>query len=310
MSLRVLILLGALLVVASRSEAQVCTYSTDGALDFGSDTSYPTVERVTTTTITVTCSNLLSGIVNVRVCLDLPAGTSGVSVADRRLTSGGSSLQYQVYKDAAHTAIWGEGGSGVTLDFMNLTLGSPQTKSATLYGRVFAGQAGKPPGGYQSSLTPSAHWAGFLLILAPDCASVTGNPATLPPAAATFRIEPSCSVSATDLGFGTVSSLAGHAATSNLSVTCSPGHPYSIALDGGGSGDVGARRMSMGASTIDYQLYRDAGRTQPWGNSVGTVATGTGTGGAQSVSVYGYVPAQGPAAVGTYTDTITVSVTY
>ena len=48
-----------------------------------------------------------------------------------------------------------------------------------------------------------------------------------------------------------------------------------------------------------------------WGNTVGTnTIAGTGSGGSQSYTVYGRVPPQTTPAAATYTDTITVTVTY
>jgi spore coat protein U-like protein len=69
--------------------------------------------------------------------------------------------------------------------------------------------------------------------------------------------------------------------------------------------------MQNGAALVNYRLYRDAGRTQNWGNSIGTdTLAGTGNGAAQAITVYGRVPAQSTPAAGTYTDTVAVTVTY
>ena len=69
--------------------------------------------------------------------------------------------------------------------------------------------------------------------------------------------------------------------------------------------------MTSGGATINYSLYTDAGRTTVWGNTVGTDAvSATGNGASQSYTVYGRVPAQTTPAPATYTDTITVTVTY
>jgi len=69
--------------------------------------------------------------------------------------------------------------------------------------------------------------------------------------------------------------------------------------------------MVLGANSVAYQLYRDSGRTQVWGNTVGTdTVAGTGTGSAQPLTVYAIVPAQTTPPAGTYTDTVVVSVTH
>jgi spore coat protein U-like protein len=89
--------------------------------------------------------------------------------------------------------------------------------------------------------------------------------------------------------------------------------PYNIGLDAGtGTGaTVAARKMTNGANTITYSLYSDSGRTTVWGNTVGTnTVSATGNGASQTYTVYGRVPSQTTPAAATYTDTITVTVTY
>ena len=69
--------------------------------------------------------------------------------------------------------------------------------------------------------------------------------------------------------------------------------------------------MSAGANTVNYSLYSDSGRTTVWGNTIGTnTVAATGNGASQSYSVYGRVTAQTTPAPATYSDTVTVTVTY
>jgi spore coat protein U-like protein len=94
---------------------------------------------------------------------------------------------------------------------------------------------------------------------------------------------------------------------------CTNTTPYNIGLDAGtGTGaTVAARKMTNGANTITYSLYSDSGRTTVWGNTVGTnTVSATGNGASQTYTVYGRVPSQTTPAAATYTDTITVTVTY
>ena len=120
--------------------------------------------------------------------------------------------------------------------------------------------------------------------------------------------------SASTLDFGTTGVLSANVdATSTIQVQCTNTAPYNIGLDAGiGTGaTVSNRLMTSGATTISYAMYSNAGRTTNWGNTVGTdTVAGTGNGAAQSYTVYGRVPAQTTPALGTYTDTITVTVTY
>ena len=138
-------------------------------------------------------------------------------------------------------------------------------------------------------------------------------------ATSTFTVQmtvtSSCVInSASTLNFGSQGVLVANVDNaSTLQVQCTSTTPYNIGLDAGlGTGaTVAVRKMTNGASTINYSLYRDSGRTTVWGNTVGTnTVAGTGNGALQSYTVYGRVPPQATPAAATYSDTITVTVTY
>ncbi|MEX0732662.1 MAG: spore coat U domain-containing protein [Aquisalimonadaceae bacterium] len=129
------------------------------------------------------------------------------------------------------------------------------------------------------------------------------------------EVSGTCTVTATDLDFGTVDVTAtGNTdATSTISVTCTSGTDYDIGLDGGGAGDVGNREMSDGATGIlEYALYSDSGHSVDWGDVIDTdTVADTGTGTADDHTVYGRVPdGQTTVTAGSYSDTINVTVTY
>ena len=133
----------------------------------------------------------------------------------------------------------------------------------------------------------------------------------------TITITSTCSIdapAATDVAFGSnVSTATNIRAAGQLNVNCTPGTDYQIALDEGanaaGAG-ITARAMSDGTNLVPYQLYTDANRSDVWGNTLDNdTLSGTGNGQVQAIQVYGEVPsANFPA--GTYTDTVTATVTY
>jgi spore coat protein U-like protein len=130
-----------------------------------------------------------------------------------------------------------------------------------------------------------------------------------------ITIQANCTiVSAAALNFGTAGVLTANVdQTSTIQVQCTNTTPYNIGLDAGtGTGaTVAVRKMTNGANTINYSLYSDSGHTTVWGNTIGTnTVSATGDGAAQSYTVYGRVPPQTTPAPATYTDTITVTVTY
>ena len=79
---------------------------------------------------------------------------------------------------------------------------------------------------------------------------------------------------------------------------------------------IAARKMSLngaGAGVVSYQLYRDSNTppTTLWGDgTTGAVYTGSGTGSAQTIPVYGQVPSQVTPTAGTYKDTVTATITF
>lgn len=124
-----------------------------------------------------------------------------------------------------------------------------------------------------------------------------------------------CAISATDLDFGSQGVLAANIdQTTTVSVTCTTGAPYNVGLDAGtAAGSTITNRLLAGpaASTVAYQLYRDAARTQIWGNTPGTdTVAGTGNGAAQTLTVYGRVRPQSTPAAGAYTSTITATINF
>ena len=64
-------------------------------------------------------------------------------------------------------------------------------------------------------------------------------------------------------------------------------------------------------ASLLYFLYRDVARSLNWGNTVGIdTVSGTGTGNAQSLTVYARVPASQSPVPGGYRDTIVAMVTF
>lgn len=119
------------------------------------------------------------------------------------------------------------------------------------------------------------------------------------------------------LSFGEYSSLANiinsqstdAAGTGNLQLLCTTGTPFTVGLDNGLNAAAGQRRMAgTGGAFIVYNLYQEPARTTLW--APGTPLAGTGTGTPVNLIVYGQVPAQATPAAGTYTDTVTMIITW
>jgi spore coat protein U-like protein len=130
-----------------------------------------------------------------------------------------------------------------------------------------------------------------------------------------MKIVANCVVSASALDFGQAQGvlLTGVNANSAISVTCSNTTPFNVGLSAGtGAGSSGTTRTMNGTgantATVAFNLFQSAGSTL-WGDAQGTnTLGGTGTGTAQSLTVYGQVPAQATPAPDTYKSTITATV--
>ena len=136
----------------------------------------------------------------------------------------------------------------------------------------------------------------------------------------TATVISSCIASGTSLNFGSAidptSASVPLDTTATLTVQCTSTTPYSVALNAGtnagGNANFTARSVRNGIKTLGYQLYTDSLRAVVWGDGTNLTApvVGLGTGSNQSLTIYGRLPSLTGAAPGTYTDTVTVTVTY
>jgi spore coat protein U-like protein len=135
----------------------------------------------------------------------------------------------------------------------------------------------------------------------------------------TANVAAQCNVTAADLGFGAVDPLGGNVdQATTITVKCTKNSAYTVGLNAGATtgATIAQRLMANGTDTMDYNLYKEAGRSNVWGNSAVSpswvAGTGAGLGTAQVLTVYGRVPSgQTNLAVGSYTETaVTVTVTY
>lgn len=307
-----------LLCGAPPANAQTCAFTMQ-------DINFATVNTVSGTpvdvngTITSQCTGFATPYVH--VCFNLGKDNP----LSLRVMNGPSSQQltYGVYKDAARTVPWGSRyhNAGWQVEIDIALSGGAGTAVTPYYARVPSGQTGVGPGSYLDTWSGNASsavdWGGYTGT-PPACGSLP-NYSTALPFQVTANITSDCSVSASNIDFGSlgIASLqAGANTTGVLSVTCTKTVPYSLMLNAGtGAGATMAnRRMtrSGGSETLNYSLYADAARTQVWGDGAGGSAwvTGTGTGVLQTRTVYAGLFPQTSPPVGSYADTIIVTVTF
>lgn len=135
-------------------------------------------------------------------------------------------------------------------------------------------------------------------------------------------IAASCDVSTVSVAFGNYSPLSGASreSTGSVRVSCNEALSgvvsYAITL-GRGTGSYASRSMLSGGHALGYNLFQDSARTLVWGDGtggstvVGDSYTMTSSPTTRTYPVYGRIPGgQTHAQVGTYVDTIMVTVTF
>lgn len=164
-------------------------------------------------------------------------------------------------------------------------------------------------------------FASLLLLVIAQHASAVEKVATLGVIA---EVLPACSAGSTEPGalgqfgtleFGTYVGLdtavtaAMTGAGAGLRIQCVANTPYRVLIGAGSSGDVQGRTLlGPGGQTLSYNLYSSADFATLWDDSSGL--SGLGSGAEQWLPVYGRVPAQSTPTPGTYSDSVTVTVSW
>ena len=135
---------------------------------------------------------------------------------------------------------------------------------------------------------------------------------TTAPIAVSATVVAACSVTVSTGGvsFGNYTATAASASTATLTLQCTNGNAYTVGLNGGTSGSVTARTMMNGTTPLNYVLTTDSAHLSNWGNTTGTWVSGSGNGNTQTLTVYGQIPANQFVTAGSYTDSVTATVTY
>ncbi len=139
------------LLASAGAKAETCSVSAVGVA-FGVYDPLAGAPLDSTSTVQATCTSDRPPHVTYEIRLD--TGQAG-SFAPRAMTNGLSQLTYNLYIDAARSAVWGDGTGGtavVTADYNLTPPGSTQTDTYTVYGRVPAGQV-VTTGNYLDTIT-------------------------------------------------------------------------------------------------------------------------------------------------------------
>ena len=124
-----------------------------------------------------------------------------------------------------------------------------------------------------------------------------------------FTATATCATGGGSLNFGaaTPGTLAAVIrATGSITVTCSDGTPYSVALDNGQHFAEPLRQMHANVSDLlGYKLSSSA-----LGDNIINFGPRTGTGSSESLPVYGEIQSGQTVVAGSYSDTVSITVSY
>lgn len=296
------------MLVATQVDAQTCTVSMTNVA-FGTVNVLPGTAVDTTATVTVSCSG---GGQTVRACVNIGCGSACDSTSRQMSGPTSHTARYDLYSDSARTTRWGSWQTGYDTAGVQLSVPKNGSTNQTVYGRFLASQQTDVSGSYTATLSGQPFITYVGSSGAANCP--TGTLTASGSASVTATVSSNCTIGATAISFGSQGILSSNTdAQGTLSIQCTSGLPYAVSLDGGLSGATNPtqRKMTFSTSSVTYGLYQDSARSTAWGSTAGVnTASGTGTGLAQSLTVYGRVPPQATPKAGTYNDTVVATVTY
>ena len=259
-----------------------------------------------------------------RVCISLGTGNTSPSIAARAMGNGSYRMNYNLYTDPGYSNIWGDATTSAPTSQLLTGIGAGSV-SATVYAKLPGGQNTvaivnnadtQYMESYATTTQAKVDVQTFPLIgLLLNCPLSSPSLTLQIPLTVKALVQKNCTISATNLVFPAQGVLTVPVpGSSQISVQCTNNNAYSLALNGGTvGGNVLARKMkhSTAADTVGYQLYQGSNYAIVWGDATGgSPMAGLGTGAAQSYTVYGLVPPQATPRPGSYSDTVTATITF
>lgn len=297
-----------LALMMGRAEAATCS-AVVSAINFGSVSVRAGATNSTSGNVAITCSGVL--VATIGVCVDFGPGGGGAGA--------GNSPRYMRRADnAALNYELRSGGNGSAFGTLTslfvllpVALGNGSA-NVPIYADITSNSVAVGTGSYTSVFSGASNVT--MRFGLASCALV-GTTAVAPNFTVSANVVSSCELNVGALDFGNISAslttpVAGQA---TIDVRCTAATPYRVDLGlGNGTGASGPtdRRMMNGPGMLIYGLYQDAAHSQPWGNTVGNSRGGTGAGGSQILTIYGQIAAGQKTHVGTYSDSVVVTLTY
>jgi len=127
-----------------------------------------------------------------------------------------------------------------------------------------------------------------------------------------------CSITGVDsLSFGSYNPLDTNDSISqnNITINCRGKKSFTIKLSTGNSGDFSQRKLNytlgLGLISLNYNIYLDSGYTSIWGDGTNNTSFYSNSiKGTDVITAYGKLPAKQNVIMGTYTDSIMVTLEF
>lgn len=252
--------------------------------------------------------------------VSLVAGNSiratALSANGFRLVSGGRSIRYRLSADREGSFPLSDGTGVEYYDpalLRLLGILSSDRYTPPIYAALVEAP-NLPPGTYGDTVTIAWSWqvcrgigvGGLCVLMETGSGSSTVT--------ITLTVTKDCRVTAPDLVFGAAPLASEFAPVrQSVAVDCSPGTSFAVAFTGGTSGASRPWRAMIGprGARLEYNIFRPDGTV--W-DEASPLAGGTGTGNLVPGQLQSYLarinPAQADPLAGTYTDTVSVVVTF
>ena len=293
---RILLVVFTCSLLAQRAAADCQWTQSIANINFGTYSVFSGSSLTATSSFQITCTVGDTG----RVTLSSGGSATFNPRKMARTTAPAANLNYNLYRDAANSIIWGDGTSGTQYLSFTATAGNT-TLSGFVYATIPAG-LDVPAGTYNDTIQV-------------DMTSASGNDNSF--FTVTAVVQSDCTVSTAPLNFGAYDPVTANAgapkdSTATVNVYCTTGTLATASLDNGLWFLGGNRRLKATTDFLNYQAYRDAARSVIWN----AVNTNSGTSASKLTAInggfiaYGRIFAGQDVQVGSYNDTILVTVNY
>jgi spore coat protein U-like protein len=229
-----------------------------------------------TATLTYRCTGITS------------SASLAITPTTRTMTSGASTLSFQLYTDAARTTVF-PGSPAVTIPVV-------ANGTVTVYGYITAQDV--VAGNYARTLTATLVSNGITTRTTTFTASAT--------------VLPVCTIQPATLAFGSYNPTSGTPldAGTSISVACTRGTAYNVGLSAGGYASGSIRQMAgPNGGRLQYELYSNSGRTTVW-NTTAVLSGTTGSSASILLNVFGRIPAGQMVQAGDYADVVTSTINF